>query len=134
MSPVQQASFLVPGNVCGSRKQWQPLEMVHTPSALQTGAGSPAAAEAVGSGLKDSRPGGYGITVAELVKLSETPADEIYAASTVHSAKQLAELLGTSLDSGLSSNEAELDKRARVLGANRLPERQQVSCTAHWFP
>lgn len=71
---------------------------------------------------------GYGISVSDLQRFAELPPHEVFAPKTGFfvSAAQLAQLLQSSLTSGVTGSQSELDARREALGSNKLPEREQV--------
>ena len=72
-----------------------------------------------------SRRNGYGLSISDLQQLAEAPAQELFS-GPVSSAAELAELLRSSLETGICSSAAALEDRRQALGSNRLPEREQV--------
>lgn len=69
----------------------------------------------------------FSLTLRQLIALSETPASEVFSSGIVSSAADLAKRLGTSLDSGLTSDISDFEERARILGTNRLPEPKETT-------
>ena len=82
------------------------------------------------AGASGSDDAGYGISVADLQCLAEAAPQDVFSGA-VSSADKLAKLLSTSLEQGISTGEADMQQRRRMLGSNRLPERQQARQSSH---
>jgi hypothetical protein len=72
--------------------------------------------------------GNFGLSTRDLQRLAEVPAQAVFSPQTgiISSASQLAQLLNSSLTTGVTADESDLASRRAVLGSNSIPERAQV--------
>jgi hypothetical protein len=85
----------------------------------------PGTEEEAKAGASGSNGAGFDISVADLQRLAEAAPQDVFSGA-VSSAGKLAQLLGTSLERGIGIGDADMQRRRRALGSNRLPERQQA--------
>ena len=66
--------------------------------------------------------------IRDLNKLADSAPQDVYnsQSSIIRSASQLAYLLDSSLNGGISDSTSQMDDRGSTLGRNSLPERDQV--------
>lgn len=69
----------------------------------------------------------FNVDQSQLRKLAQSRGDTPFEGASVNSVFQLADALLTSLDRGLSTNSADLSKRASAFGSNTLPPKEETS-------
>ena len=122
---TRQAAFHRPSSRSSAPSRIPPLQIGH--SERYRLATNVLQQESAATVAERSTDGTFNVDQSQLRKLAQSRGATPFEGSSVDSVFQLADALLTSLDRGLSTNSADLSKRASAFGSNTLPPKEEVT-------
>ena len=84
---------------------------------------------AAGSGTVEGQAGdlqSFGTTTVQLSSLLEAPDSDVFSDGSFSGTEQVASMLNSSLSSGVSETQLQLEERRAAFGRNQLPSREEA--------